>query len=295
MTAAALNLDFAGAIERNPLKAIDRRFLALLAASFAAHLTAATLVALHPTPVSWEEPAEIRVTRSPLMRNPFAKPAEPPTSATAPASTSTPSGAAAQKHPAPREAVNPVNVGLLALIGHQGGLGGIDDVLSEGTQELSRALAGATSVQVATLETAQRKASAVGAQSSIGVIGTEGAKTVELKEATLAQVKAETRIDTSDLPQTAGLEGLRDFLHQRRRALQYCYERQLKQQPSLAGRLTVRFMLNGPGRPSEVEVDDESLGNAAVALCVKTVVSGWSVPFAASGAVEFPLVFAAAQ
>ena len=295
MTAAPAGFEFAQFIERNPLKAIDRRFLALLVGSMATHLVLATLVALQPSQ-PLEDPLPVVIRRSPLMKNPFAKPAvsDPVTNSTATAAPKSGVNSSASTTPRVSAPVSLAHTGLLAVIGAKGN-GGIDDVLSESGEDLAQALTGVTSLQVATLETAQRKGEEKGKAEVIGAMGTDGVKTVALQEKTVAKVTVKTEIDTSTLPQTGDIRGLGAFLNQRKNSLEHCYTAAAKARPTLAGKLMLRITLAGAGKPSEVEVDDETLGSDRVSSCVRTVVSNWTFPFQVNSTIELPLVFAPAN
>jgi TonB family protein len=81
----------------------------------------------------------------------------------------------------------------------------------------------------------------------------------------------------------------------RRKAVAACYERALKQQPNLAGKLVIRFTIAPAGTVPSVEVDEDTLGAPAVAACVRAVILRWR--FTAPGEepveVSFPFVFQA--
>src|SRR5262249_44504331 len=47
-------------------------------------------------------------------------------------------------------------------------------------------------------------------------------------------------------------------------AVKYCYEKELAAKPDLAGRVTVRFTIDGTGAVTEVTVPDSTLGDTAV-------------------------------
>jgi hypothetical protein len=79
----------------------------------------------------------------------------------------------------------------------------------------------------------------------------------------------------------------------RRKAIAACYERALKQQPTLAGKLVIRFSLAAAGTVTAVEIDDDTLGSPDVASCIRATVLRWRFPALAEGAAElsFPFVF----
>jgi TonB family protein len=78
--------------------------------------------------------------------------------------------------------------------------------------------------------------------------------------------------------------------------IRLCYERALKRRPELSGKLLVRFTLTAAGTVSGVAVDEDTMGDAEVAACVRSVVGRWRFPAPPRGGVEvsFPFVFQAA-
>jgi hypothetical protein len=87
-------------------------------------------------------------------------------------------------------------------------------------------------------------------------------------------------------------EGLRAFVASRAGQLKACYEKRLRREPSLHGRLSLRFTVLADGALEDVSVTRNELG-AAVAQCVTSTVRGWKVPFRPSWPVivEYPMVF----
>jgi hypothetical protein len=71
---------------------------------------------------------------------------------------------------------------------------------------------------------------------------------------------------------------LEAYFRSRKGAVLGCYERELRRDPSLAGKLSLRFVITPAGRSSDLELDENAL-NVAVGACVRTVVRGWVFPF----------------
>jgi outer membrane biosynthesis protein TonB len=78
-------------------------------------------------------------------------------------------------------------------------------------------------------------------------------------------------------------------------AIKACYEGQLKRNPSLRGRLRIRFTILETGALDEVEATEDGVGSPDVAACVVGTVRSWRTPFRPSGpvTVEYPFVFSA--
>jgi outer membrane biosynthesis protein TonB len=91
---------------------------------------------------------------------------------------------------------------------------------------------------------------------------------------------------------TVDADDLRSFMASRAGLLKACYERALRREPSLRGRLSLRFTILSDGAVDDVAVTRNELG-AGVARCVTSTVRGWRVPFRPAWpvTVEYPVVF----
>jgi TonB family protein len=81
----------------------------------------------------------------------------------------------------------------------------------------------------------------------------------------------------------------------RLRAIQMCYEQQLRRNPTLAGKVTVEFTIQPRGNVTDVKVKDNTTGDGAVATCVANTVGLFRFnPGPAGGSVSYsyPFVFA---
>lgn len=83
----------------------------------------------------------------------------------------------------------------------------------------------------------------------------------------------------------------------RLKAITGCYERELKRNPTLKGRVVVRFTITSAGRASGVEIEENSLGDDAVGACIRTIVRTWAFPFKPDDevTVSYPFVFSPAS
>jgi TonB family protein len=59
-------------------------------------------------------------------------------------------------------------------------------------------------------------------------------------------------------------------------SIQYCYERQLKRQPNLKGKVVVRFAITPQGTVKAVEVVSSNLGNKKVEQCMVSRIRRWT-------------------
>jgi TonB family protein len=74
-----------------------------------------------------------------------------------------------------------------------------------------------------------------------------------------------------------------------------CYENQLKRNPSLKGKIRIRFTILETGGLTDVTVVENTLGSPEVSSCIVGTMRGWRTPFRPSGTVtvEYPFVFSA--
>lgn len=78
-------------------------------------------------------------------------------------------------------------------------------------------------------------------------------------------------------------------------AIRACYERELKRNPTLAGKVTIQFTIEERGNVSGVKVTENSTGDSAVGQCVANAIQRFRfVPGPDGGSVTFsyPFVFA---
>jgi len=199
-----------------------------------------------------------------------------------------------------------VSRGLLKILGSSGfgGGGAFQDVLGSGTGagDIAKALAGAGGVGVATADTigqgAGRKGGGSGAVAGIGELGTAGGGHVNLGTKGDARLVGNVRDSAPDIESAAvDREALARYVKQRLKAIQNCYEKELKRNPTLKGKVVVRFSILPSGRSGEIEVEENTLGNEAVGACIRTVVRGWIFPFnpPANVAVAYPFLFSPAS
>lgn len=87
-------------------------------------------------------------------------------------------------------------------------------------------------------------------------------------------------------------EALARYVGARRAAIQACHEKELRQQPGLTGRVRLRFSISTSGRATDINVEENTLSNDAVASCIKSIVRTWVFPFKPDADVPVVLPFA---
>lgn len=88
-------------------------------------------------------------------------------------------------------------------------------------------------------------------------------------------------------------EKLQQVFRERSGATQQCYERQLKKNPSLAGRVILRLTIGSDGSVLRVNVRGATLQDEQVNSCIEGRVRGWKFPKPDGGAarVRKPITF----
>ncbi|HLM47646.1 MAG TPA: AgmX/PglI C-terminal domain-containing protein [Myxococcaceae bacterium] len=317
-----LPVDLQGGVWRS----MDRVFFGILAASMLLHFSCASLIiasepppepelsldelpdrfarVLIPTQVEEARPqvADTAQAAAPTEEKPKANDSE-----NKPATENTTKQANAQEAAARRaEMVKRVaGKGLLKILGSSGssGAGAFADVLggSTGGGDIASALAGAGGVGVATeasLGANGPRGEGTGKVAGIGDLGTSGGGKVDLGSSK-KEVEVSGRV-TSSAPEVESSdvdrEALARYVKARLKAIQNCYEKELKRNPSLKGKVLVRFSILPSGRTGDIEIEENTLGSDAVGSCIRTVIRSWVFPFKPDDEVPvaYPFVFSPA-
>ena len=300
-------------------RSMDQLFFLVLAGSLAAHFSAASYLACSPRveehelslddlpdrfarliiPTEAPEPKQARAQPRPEEEE---KKEEKSEETTARRKREKTYGDAAARREQIQQRV--VSKGLLKILGSAGASGGgaFQDVLGSGTGagDIAKALAGAGGVGVATADalSAGRKGGGSGAVAGIGNLGTAGGGAVNLGVKGDVRVAGNVRDSAPEVESSAvDREALARYVRQRLKAIQNCYEKELKRNPSLKGKVVVRFSITPSGRSGDIDVEENTLGNEGVAACIRTVIRGWIFPFKPPDnvAVAYPFLFSPAS
>ncbi len=198
---------------------------------------------------------------------------------------------------------------ILKQLGSMGGEGpgGLVDSLKEGAVDVKMAEAfdGASGVVVADRDTKardRRGRAKAGAGKVAGLqdgdlkakgggpveTGSKG-KEVSVK-GTVAVKKPSEAFGTGVLDSSA----IAKVVSRRKGAIKSCYEKQLKRNPKLAGKVKVQFTILQSGRVSNARVLEDTTGDPAVGKCIVSGMQRWRFPKPDGGdvTVAFPFVFA---
>jgi len=235
-----------------------------------------------------EPAAEVKVEQPPEVK-PEPKKAEPG-----------PEGKAARAAAAARAVQSKGILKVLGALGPGTGRGAVADVFGSGggVGDVATALAGAGGVAVATDASAVggRKGGGQGGAASIGSLATAGGGGGQVGYGAKAEVKVSgsvaaeaAEIDSAEVDQAK----LGAFVRARKGLLTACYENALKRNPSLRGRIRIRFTILETGGIQDLSVVENGMGSQDVASCVANTMRAWRLPFRPSGpvTVEYPFFF----
>ena len=111
---------------------------------------------------------------------------------------------------------------------------------------------------------------------------------------------AATQEDTGDekprrrIQQAAGTvdaQAVNTYINQRFGQVKACYERRLKVNPFLEGKLDLNIGISPSGKVSAVTVNSDSVRDAEMLSCVKTTIRGWELPKPQGGRVVIAKTF----
>jgi hypothetical protein len=196
--------------------------------------------------------------------------------------------------------------GLLKLLGAKAdGEGSIADVLGKGDvdRDQEKAFQGVGGVGVANNNDqlrgiksggsgSGRVASVGGLRGGAGIAG-GGTGSAAAEKKVSGVVKSEAPAVDGELDPAMVAKEVRTRLG----AIKACYERALKRNPNLSGKVIIHWTITQAGTVSGVDVEQDTLGDAEVASCIKSLIARWRFPAPSGGSVEvsFPFVFQASQ
>ena len=198
------------------------------------------------------------------------------------------------------------NTGILKLLGAKAdGSGSIADVLGKGDvdRDQEKAFQGVGGLTVATSDAALRgvKSGTGGSGKVANISGLRGAGSIaggdtgagSTEKRVSGIVKSEAPAVDGELDPSLVSKEVRTRIG----AIKGCYERSLKRNPNLSGKIKVRWTITAAGTVSAVEIEEDSMGDAEVSSCIKGLVSHWRFPAPSGGSVDvvYPFVFQSSQ
>ncbi len=190
--------------------------------------------------------------------------------------------------------------GLLKVLGaRRGGAAGKDslaDVFQEGGGDgtLGDAFSGIQGVDIASSSgQSGTRGGGSGRGVGIGDLATKGGGKVATGVKQEAEVQGAARAETPEVDGELSQKEIARVMKRQLKALRSCYERALKRDRSLKGKLVIRFEILENGRTSSIEFENVSLGSAAVEKCIRRRAQFWRFPKPEGGSVfvAYPIVF----
>lgn len=196
------------------------------------------------------------------------------------------------------------NTGLLAIIGAKGSGGALRDVLSEGTLggDLDKALENMKGSGLGVAATGEdlkaggtRGGTGYGT-ADIGKLATGGpGRGVGLGTKAATEVKSD--IATGEITASGSLDSsaIASVVKSKISGIKYCYEKELKNNPKLAGKVTVNFTIGETGEVTQYAIESSTLNNAEVEQCILRMIRRWKFPAPSGGTVNvsYPFIFTA--
>lgn len=196
--------------------------------------------------------------------------------------------------------------GLLKVIGVRGGGisagGAVADVFGDGSIEGSGdgAFDGVGGLDIATAagQRGQRgmggaEAASIGDMGTRGVVGGAGSGTRKKAEARVVARVTSAALEDFDSDSRSQQDIVRK-IRQRLGGIKHCYEKRLKRDPNLKGKIVIRFVIHPGGKVIEVEIIENTTGDNELAACIAGRVRSIRFPSAQGGetSVTYPFILA---
>jgi hypothetical protein len=187
----------------------------------------------------------------------------------------------------------------VAVLGHKVRQGGaLKDMFDEGKTsrtiaEAYRGLRNGVDLDQGQATKTTREGKSTGVD--IGPIETDGAGPIEMGEKSEAVIPGDVEPETPEIEGQLTEAEITNVMRRQVKALRDCYERALKRDHGLAGKLVVKFEVEASGRTDSITFEDDSLHSDDVKSCIARRAKTWHFPKPEGGGsvfVAYPLVFA---
>lgn len=108
------------------------------------------------------------------------------------------------------------------------------------------------------------------------------------------KIKGRTKASGTSAAGGGDKKAIKATIKHRTSALQHCYNKALRTQPDLSGKMSFAIVINVMGSVTSVAIEEDTVGDASVKACAKAKIKGWRFPMngADEGAdVSFSVVF----
>lgn len=192
--------------------------------------------------------------------------------------------------------------GALAVLGTTGGTGALADVFREKDQlaDVDEALSGVKDVRIASTGGMATKELVM--PDAIGDLALEaGGSPVKLalggkRSVVVPQIEFDCLVEPCG-PTPANRKNLDEvtrLVKQHSRSLSFCYDRELKRDPSLSGKVSIQFEIRASGRVAGAELTEDDLQLDSLGSCLLGRVRSWKFPASEADPIPvlLPLVLA---
>ncbi len=176
--------------------------------------------------------------------------------------------------------------GLLKILGAKGpgGMAGgsaVADVFSEGSlgdgTGAFDGVGGGLDVATSGGQKGSRGADGAGEAASIGDLGTKGVVGAAGKGARKkSEARVVARVSSAAMQEfdsdSRSQADIKKMMRRRLSGIKRCYEKRLKRNPELRGKVVIRFVIHPGGKVIEAEVVENTTGDSELAACVRSVV-----------------------
>jgi len=190
-------------------------------------------------------------------------------------------------------------MGALKILGSRGGTGAVADLIRRGDPgaDADRAFANVGGVGVAGAGSMLQGKGGMGGGTAVGIEGLRGVGGPGAVDSgargSEKEVKGIVKDEAPSVDGTIDAGVIAREIRRRMGAIRACYERELKRNPQLGGKIVVRFVIGANGAVTEAEVESNSMQDDAVAECIVMNIKRFRFAAPEGGSVEvsYPFVF----
>ena len=183
---------------------------------------------------------------------------------------------------------------LLGTTGDNNSGFAVDDPFADSDfvgQDLDKALAGVSGVEVASAAKLDVRGDGGGSvdAATIGDLGKGEGGSASVGGNVGVQVEGNIELGTADLMGDGDEDAVRKVGRKYKGQIKYCYDKRLKENPNLGGRVEIEFSI-GRGRVLSATVFGNTTGDSALAECIKRKVKSWAFDKETEMDVIYPFV-----
>ncbi|MBI5511205.1 MAG: energy transducer TonB [Deltaproteobacteria bacterium] len=187
-------------------------------------------------------------------------------------------------------------LGVLGTMGAGTSAGAVANVFGEGGigGDLDGAFDGIAGVGLAAGSgDRSTRGGGTGEAATIGGLATAGGGKVGLGGKAEARVAGSVSTEAPEVDGALDSEAVAKVVRARQRMVQDCYERELKRDPTLQGKIEIEFTIGEDGRVVDAKVAANRMGSNAVGDCIISRLRSWRFPKPNGGSVtvNFPFIF----